>query len=133
MSNLTLAKLGHVDVAMGACVGGPLSYIVLGLGLNGLVVIVKDRLSPGSGGSGRWIELEIDVHFVVSCVFLFSMITVLVVFCIAEWNGRGNEEVGDEEEEESNVSKILDWKVGLFGVCWWILGLGVQIWIEMNR
>jgi sodium/potassium/calcium exchanger 6 len=133
VSNLTLAKLGHVDVAMGACVGGPLSYIVLGLGLNGLVVIVKDRLSPGSGGSGRWIELEIDVHFVVSCVFLFSMITVLVVFCIAEWNGRGNEEVGDEEEEESNVSKILDWKVGLFGVCWWILGLGVQIWIEMNR
>ena len=41
VTNLSIARMGYPTMALGACLGGPMLYMVLGLGLSSLLMHLK--------------------------------------------------------------------------------------------
>ncbi|KAI9833106.1 MAG: hypothetical protein M1826_000473 [Phylliscum demangeonii] len=85
VANVTVARLGYQVMALAACFGGPMLNILLGIGLGGLYMMVRD--------AGRWraghphqplryrpYEIEVSKTLVISGVTLLVTLLGLLVW-----------------------------------------------------
>lgn len=103
ISNLTLAELDLSVIGINACFGSPLLYILVGIGINGIVVNIQDR--------AQYMALKIDTNFKMSS---FGLVMMLVFYAIViPLNGW-----------------YIDRKIGLVGVLWWGIITGINVYLE---
>lgn len=79
MADITVAQHGHPVMALAACYGGPMLNILLGVGVSGLYVILKD-----GGGIGA-VELKADQTIFISIGTLVVTLLGLVAWMV--WKG----------------------------------------------
>ncbi|KAH3664215.1 hypothetical protein OGAPHI_004566 [Ogataea philodendri] len=70
ITNSTLSSLGLALTGLHACFGSPLLYILLGVGLNSLIVNLR---------TGESVEFQVDAHLKLSS---FSLITILLLYIV---------------------------------------------------
>lgn len=105
ISNLTLAELDLSVIGINACFGSPLLYILVGIGINGIVVNIQNR--------SQYMTLKIDTNFKMSS---FGLVVMLVFYAIAiPINGW-----------------FIDRKIGLVGVLWWGFITGINVYLETS-
>lgn len=105
ISNLTLAELDLSVIGINACFGSPLLYILIGIGINGLIVNFRN--------GQKYMPLEVDTNFKMSSLGLVLMlIFYAVVIPLNGW--------------------FIDRKVGAVGVIWWIIITGINVYLETN-
>ncbi|CCH42478.1 Sodium/potassium/calcium exchanger 2 [Wickerhamomyces ciferrii] len=103
ISNLTLAELDLSIVGINACFGSPLIYILLGVGINGLII----NFQHGE----KVMDLDIDLQFKISCLGLFGGLIVLGLGVpINGW--------------------WIDRKIGIVCILWWCLITGLNIYYK---
>lgn len=104
VSNITFAKLGSALTGLGACFGSPLLYILLGVGLNGTIMIAK---------TGHSIEFEISHSLVISSLgFLITIVFLMAMVPLNRW--------------------YIDKKIGTCLICWWVAVTGYNIIFELS-
>lgn len=85
-TTVTFTKMGVLDVALGACFGGPLLYFLFGIGLDGMLVIL---LKKGHHEGSIWlrhIDFEVSALLIVSCLTLLAAFAVyLIVIPLNNW------------------------------------------------
>ncbi|ODQ62782.1 hypothetical protein WICANDRAFT_26064 [Wickerhamomyces anomalus NRRL Y-366-8] len=105
ISNLTLAELNLSVIGINACFGSPLLYILIGIGINGLIVNFEN--------SSQFLKLKIDLNFKMSS---FGLILMLIFYAVAiPLNGW-----------------FIDRKIGIIGVTWWCIITGINVYLETN-
>ncbi|KAH3683612.1 hypothetical protein WICPIJ_005419 [Wickerhamomyces pijperi] len=95
ITNLTLTQLNLTTVAINTCFGSILIYFGVGIGLNSLLVMLKQ--------SQREIQLDLkDPSFLISSVGVLCLLAVYVVAIpLNSW--------------------CLDWKIGTVAICLWLV------------
>lgn len=76
VSNIVFMEIGLLDLALGACFGSPLLYFLLGIGIDGLMLMLgrhKDCKKP---------FLQCGINFQVDSHLILSAVGVLVSFVI---------------------------------------------------
>lgn len=106
ISNITLAKCGLHITGLSACFGAPLLYILLGIGVNGLIIMFRNFNNN--------IKFEIDSNLLVSCLGLLG---ILVFYFIVI------------PRNEFRIGK----KIGLVAVIWWGLINMVNVYLALHR
>ncbi len=105
ISNLTLAELNLSVIGINACFGSPLLYILIGIGINGLIVNFEN--------SSQFLKLKIDLNFKMSS---FGLILMLIFYAVAiPLNGW-----------------FIDRKIGIIGVTWWCIITGINVYLETS-
>ncbi|SCU87003.1 LAME_0D08394g1_1 [Lachancea meyersii CBS 8951] len=85
VTTITFTKLGLLDIALGACFGGPLLYFLFGVGFDGILVMLSSSHDQGrSPLLHRSIDFEVDRLLIISCISLF--ITFLVYAALIPMN-----------------------------------------------
>ncbi|ODV94235.1 hypothetical protein PACTADRAFT_76864 [Pachysolen tannophilus NRRL Y-2460] len=109
ISNLTLCSLGFQLTCLNACFGSPLMYMLLGVGLNGLIIITSNYYQGDH--DNLFIEFEVNDNLNVSAIgLLVILVFYIIVIPFNNWNfGR---------------------KIGMVGVSWWVLITLVNIGME---
>ncbi|CDK27013.1 unnamed protein product [Kuraishia capsulata CBS 1993] len=108
IANTTLSSLGNPQTGISACFGTPLLYILLGVGLNGLIVII------GPKGSGTSLEFGLETNLYVSCAgLLMILMFYIVVIPRNKW--------------------VISREIGVFAICWWVLITTVNVILELRR
>ncbi|SCU81181.1 LAMI_0B05094g1_1 [Lachancea mirantina] len=80
VSNITFVKIGVLDVALGACLGGPLLYLVFGVGMDAMLIISQRAASQSDVSLWkRYIEFEVTGSLIVSC---FGILAALGIYMI---------------------------------------------------
>ncbi|ODV97002.1 hypothetical protein PACTADRAFT_32501 [Pachysolen tannophilus NRRL Y-2460] len=106
ISNFTIAKMGFPLMSLAACFGGPLLNILLGIGMNGLVVIEQNNTS--------YFDFEIDPSLIVSSTCLLLNLIFLIIY----------------------IPFFNNWKfdraIGFMMVGFWCFGTLINIIIEIN-
>ncbi|CEP24581.1 unnamed protein product [Cyberlindnera jadinii] len=106
ISNLTLARLNLSVIGVNACFGSPLLYILLGIGVNGLVVNVRK--------GAPYMPIQVDSHFKVSSIGLVTMLCFYAIYIpLNRW--------------------WIDRRVGVIGITWWCLITAVNVYFEIKR
>lgn len=105
ISNITLCTMGFHHTGLSACFGAPLLYILLGVGVNGIIVMSQNHQTE--------ISFQVSKSLVVSSVgLLFILLVYLVVVLRNGWKiGR---------------------KTGFFAVCWWLGVTLVNVILEVR-
>jgi len=105
ISNLTLAELDLSVIGINACFGSPLLYILIGIGINGMIINIKD--------SKEYMKLTIDTNFKMSSLGLILMLFFYgVAIPLNGW--------------------FIDRKIGMIGVLWWCIITGINVYLENN-
>ncbi|GCE98292.1 hypothetical protein ZYGM_004253 [Zygosaccharomyces mellis] len=76
VSNIVFVEIGVLDLALGACFGSPLLYFLLGIGIDGIMLMLgrhKDCKEP---------FLQCSINFQVDSHLILSSIGILVSFMI---------------------------------------------------
>ncbi|CCE65475.1 hypothetical protein TPHA_0L01180 [Tetrapisispora phaffii CBS 4417] len=78
ISNVMFVQVGIFDIALSACFGSPLLYFVCGLGVNGIILLLK--LTSKTDGSifNSHLKFELDAHFKVTSFGTICAILVLI-------------------------------------------------------
>lgn len=83
VSNITFVQLGVIDVALGACFGSPLLYILFGIGIDGILVMLNKH---GFRMPEKWysllfncIQFKIDAHLISSSIGIIVAFFILIV------------------------------------------------------
>ncbi|CUS24380.1 LAQU0S16e00386g1_1 [Lachancea quebecensis] len=85
-TTVTFTKMGVLDVALGACFGGPLLYFLFGIGLDGILVILLKKEHHKSSVWFRHIDFEVNALLIVSCLTLLATFAVyLIVIPLNNW------------------------------------------------
>ncbi|ODQ82255.1 hypothetical protein BABINDRAFT_21218, partial [Babjeviella inositovora NRRL Y-12698] len=104
IGNVTLARSHLSLTGLGACFGAPLLYILLGLGLNGVILITTTR-------QGRPIEFKFDISLIVGSAGVLGMLVVYLV--VVPMNGW-----------------VIGRKLGIFAVLWWGIITGINVYLD---
>lgn len=105
ISNVTLCTMGFHHTGLSACFGAPLLYVLLGVGVNGIIVMLRDHKTE--------ISFQVSKSLVVSSVgLLFILLVYLVVVTRNGWR--------------------LGRKTGMFAVCWWLVVTSVNVVLEVR-
>ncbi|VEU19405.1 DEKNAAC100840 [Brettanomyces naardenensis] len=67
ISDMVIAKLGYPLMALAACLGGPLMNMLMGIGVNGLIV-------------GGGIKISMSLSLYLSCVFVLFNLLFMVLY-----------------------------------------------------
>jgi sodium/potassium/calcium exchanger 6 len=106
ISNLTLAKLGLSVIGINACFGAPLLYVLFGIGISGLTLNIRHKVS--------FMDIEVENHFKVSSTGLIIMlIFYAIVIPLNHWR--------------------IDRRVGIIGVTWWCTITAVNVYLEISK
>lgn len=76
VSNVVFVQIGVLDLALGACFGSPLLYFVFGIGIDGILLILKSKNGSSQPLYSCQIEYKPDSHLG------FSAVGILLAFLI---------------------------------------------------
>lgn len=83
VSNITFVQLGVLDVALGACFGSPLLYILFGIGMDGSLILLNRHAFKERKGFGSlltsYIEFKVDAHLISTCIGIVLAFLVLII------------------------------------------------------
>lgn len=106
ISNLTLAELDLSVIGISACFGAPLLYILLGIGINGLIINARN--------GEAFMKLEVDTHFKICGFGLVSMlIFYAAVIPCNNWR--------------------IDRRIGIVGLSWWCIITLINVYVEITK
>ncbi|AOA64195.1 hypothetical protein PP7435_CHR3-2601 [Komagataella phaffii CBS 7435] len=104
ISNLTIAKMGMPLMALAACFGGPLLNLLMGIGVNGLIVLLSNNET----------SFHIDISstlFTSSLFLLLSLVFLLVAIPLNNW--------------------YFERWIGTVIVAFWCVGTTINVLIEL--
>ncbi|SCU95565.1 LANO_0E10726g1_1 [Lachancea nothofagi CBS 11611] len=76
-TTITFTKMGVLDIALGACFGGPLLYFLFGVGIDGMLVMFFRRNGTRVEENSLWLE---SIDFQVNSLLIISCIGLLAIF-----------------------------------------------------
>ena len=88
---MTIAKLGYPVMALSACFGGPMLNILLGIGIGGLYMTVRDDqgrhdLHPAQSRNSSSYRIELSGTLVISGVtLLVTLVGLLIAVPLNNW------------------------------------------------
>lgn len=86
VADITIARLGYPVMAFSACIGGPMLNILLGIGLGGLYMTIKEAGEADVPAIHRPFEIEVGSTLLVSCVaLLVTLVGLLVAVPLNSW------------------------------------------------
>lgn len=112
ISNITFTKIGVLEIALGACFGSPLLYFLLGVGVDGMLIMSRRKDSTQTSIWTRHIDFKVDMNLVTSCV---GLVIAFAIFTIAvplnSWQ--------------------IDRKIGIFLLVVYLSVSGINIYSEL--
>lgn len=118
VADITVARLGYPVMALSACFGGPMLNILLGVGISGLYMTIKEanhkhEEHPGKRIKYKPYEVEVSGTLLISAVTL--LITLLGLLIAVPWN-------------RWIMSKRIGW--GLIGL--WVISTIINLAAEVS-
>ncbi|KIW12386.1 hypothetical protein PV08_09663 [Exophiala spinifera] len=125
VADITVAKLGYPVMALSACFGGPMLNILLGIGIGGMYMTIKNATHKHARHPHKPIkykpyELDVSTTLMISGVtLLLTLIGLLVVVPLNGW--RMDRKIG--------IGLIAVWALSTVGnVAVEVLGYGEDTW-----
>lgn len=87
VSNIVFMELGILDLALGACFGSPLLYFLLGIGIDGLMLMLGGHKGCTKPFLQCGINFQVDSHLILSAAgVLISFIILGTVVPLNHWH-----------------------------------------------
>lgn len=113
MADITIARLGYPVMAFSACIGGPMLNILLGIGLGGLYMTIKEGQESNTPAWHNSFHIEVGSTLIVSCIALLTtLVGLLVAVPLNKW--------------------MIDRKIGLGLLALWVVATIVNLGIELS-
>ncbi|KAJ1995058.1 hypothetical protein GGI25_001287 [Coemansia spiralis] len=106
VTNLTLTRMGYPMMAVSACFGGPMLYILLGIGIAACGVMTR----PGHVGDTYWIPITSPTVLVSTACLLANSILYLVAVPLQGFQ--------------------MTRMVGLISLCIYVMGMSINVYLE---
>jgi solute carrier family 24 (sodium/potassium/calcium exchanger), member 6 len=91
VADITVARLGYPVMALSACFGGPMLNILLGIGVSGLYMTIKEANSKHANDPGQSIkykpyQIEVSGTLIISAItLLVTLVGLLIAVPLNKW------------------------------------------------
>jgi sodium/potassium/calcium exchanger 6 len=118
VADITVARLGYPVMALSACFGGPMLNILLGIGVSGLYMTIKEANAhhaahPGTALTYKPYRIEVSGTLLVSSItLLVTLVGLLIALPLNKW--------------------IMDRKIGWGLIILWSISTAVNLAVEIS-
>lgn len=86
VSNIIFMEIGVLEIALGACFGSPLLYFVFGIGVDGIVLMLRQRQNCSGSLLKCHIDFKMDSHLGYSgCGILLAFLVFAIAVPLNHW------------------------------------------------
>ncbi|SCU85267.1 LADA_0D06568g1_1 [Lachancea dasiensis] len=112
-TTVTFTKMGVLDIALGACFGGPLLIFLFGIGFDGMLVMMMYRKDRQKSIWAQSIDFEVSSLLVMSCLGLLASFSIyLLLIPLNNWH--------------------IDKKIGVVFLSLYVVVTTTNIFLEVN-